>query len=146
MPRSPRHRLRCHVLVVCSLKRKRASLLCKLCYLTCVVDSILLLLHFTYGCSELENPEASDFEKIASASGSFSTLWLPSSLPLPTSFIKVLPLPQNFNRFQLPLPHPWLPGIVPQIILEDSLFAWDSSSNYPRLPGMYHRFILSNIL
>ena len=54
------------------------------------------------GCSQIENPEAPDFEKIASASGSFSTL----SLPLPTSFIKVLSLPQKINRFQLPLPHP----------------------------------------
>ena len=50
------------------------------------------------GCSQVENPEAPDFEKIASASGSFSTLSLPSSLP--TSFIKVLPLPL------LPLPLP----------------------------------------
>ena len=58
------------------------------------------------GCSQIENPEVLDFEKIASASSSFSTLSLPSSLSLPTSFIKVLPLPQKFNRFQLPLPHP----------------------------------------
>ena len=57
-------------------------------------------------CSQVENLEARDFEKIASASGSFSTLSLPSSLPLPTSFIKVLPLPRKFNRFQLPLPLP----------------------------------------
>jgi len=34
-------------------------------------------------------------------------LSLPASLlPLPASFFKVLPLPQKFNRFQLPLPHP----------------------------------------
>ena len=44
----PKYRLRCHVLVVFSVK-KMASLLCKLFYMTCVVDSILLLLllHFT---------------------------------------------------------------------------------------------------
>jgi len=27
---------------------------------------------------------------------------LPSSLPLPASFFKVLPLPQKFNRFRIP--------------------------------------------
>ena len=48
---------------------------------------------------------------ITSASSFFSTLSLPSWLPLPTSFIKVLPLPQKINRFhrfrfQLPLPLP----------------------------------------
>ena len=42
------------------------------------------------GCSQFENPEAPDFKKIASASSSFSTLLLLSSLPLPTSSIKVL--------------------------------------------------------
>ena len=70
-----------------------------------------LLLHFNpNGCSQFENPEALNFEEIASAYSSFSTLLLPSSLPLPTSFIKVLPLPQKINRFrfQLPLPHPCL--------------------------------------
>ena len=66
---------------------------------------IIIATFYPDGCSQVENPEAPDFEKIASASGSFSTL----SLPLPTSFIKVLPLPQKINRFcfQLPLPHPW---------------------------------------
>ena len=52
---------------------------------------------YSNGCSQFENPEAPDFEKIASVSSSFSTLSLPSSPPLPISFIKVLPLP-------LPLP------------------------------------------
>ena len=74
-----------------------------------------LLLHFTAnGCSQFENLEALNFEEIASASSSFSTLSLPSSLLLPTSFIKVLPLPQKINRFHrfrfqlpLPLPHTW---------------------------------------
>ena len=49
---------------------------------------------FSIPC-QVENWEAPDFEKIASASSSFSTLSLPSSLLLPTSFIKVLPLPQK---------------------------------------------------
>ena len=71
---------------------------------------IIIVTFYPDGCSQVENPEAPDFEKIASAFGSLSTLSLPSLLPLPTSFIKVLPLPQKsnrFHRFQLPLPHPW---------------------------------------
>ena len=73
----------------------------------CIIIIIIITFH-PNGCSQVENPEAPDFEKIASASGSFSTLSLPSSLPLPTSFIQVFPLPlqQKINRFQLPLPHP----------------------------------------
>ena len=67
---------------------------------------IIIVTFYPDGCSQVENPEAPDFEKIASAFGSLSTLSLPSLLPLPTSFIKVLPLPQKINRFQLPLPHP----------------------------------------
>ena len=68
---------------------------------------VIIVTFYPNGFSQVENPKAPDFEKIASASGSFSTL----SLPLPTSFIKVLPLPQKINRFhrfrfQLPLPHP----------------------------------------
>ena len=79
-----------------------------------IIIIIIIVTFYPNGCSQVENPEAPDFEKIASASGSFSTLSLPSSLPLPTSFIKVLPLPlpQKINRFHLfqlplPLPHPW---------------------------------------
>ena len=75
---------------------------------------IVIVTFYPNGCSQVENTEALDFEKIDSASSSFSTLLLPSSLPLPSSFIKVLPLPQKINRlhlfrFQLPLPlpHPW---------------------------------------
>ena len=68
---------------------------------------IIIVTFYPNGCSQVENPEALDFEKIASTSGSFSTLSLPSSLLLSTSFIKVLPLPQKINHFQLPLPHPW---------------------------------------
>ena len=59
---------------------------------------IVIVTFYPNGCSQVENPEAPDFEKIASASGSFLTL----SLPLPTSFIKVLPLPQKINCFHIP--------------------------------------------
>ena len=69
-------------------------------------NNIIIVTFYHNGCSQFENTEASDFEKIASASSSFLTFSRPSSLPLPTSFIKVLPLPQKINRFQLPLPHP----------------------------------------
>ena len=75
---------------------------------------IIIVILYLNRCSQFENTEAPDFEKIASASSSSSTLSLPSSLLLSTSFIKVLPLPQKINRFhrfrfQLPLslPHPW---------------------------------------
>ena len=51
---------------------------------------IIIVPFYPNGGSRFENPEAPDFEKIASASSSFSTLLLPSSLP--TSFIKVFPL------------------------------------------------------
>jgi len=37
--------------------------------------------------------------KNASASGFSNNQMLPSLLPLPASFFKVLPLPQKFNRF-----------------------------------------------
>ena len=70
---------------------------------------IIIVTFYPNGCSQVENPKAPDFEKIASASSSFSTLLLSSSLPLPTSFIKVLPLSQKinrFHRFQLLLPLP----------------------------------------
>ena len=77
------------------------SIPCPVCHVT-----IIIVTFHSNGCSQFENPEAPDFEKIASASSSFLTLSLPSSLPLPTSFIEVLPLPQKINRFQLPLPHP----------------------------------------
>jgi len=40
------------------------------------------------------------FMKKASASGSLKTQMLPSSLP--ASFVRVLPLPQKFNRFLFP--------------------------------------------
>ena len=73
---------------------------------------IIIVTFYPNGCSQFENPEAPDFEKIASASSSFSPLLLPSLLPLSTSSIKVLSLPQKINRFHrfqlpLPLPHPW---------------------------------------
>ena len=53
-------------------------------------NNIIIVTFYPNGCSQFENPEAPDFEKIASASSFFSTLSLPSPLPLPTSFIKVL--------------------------------------------------------
>ena len=65
---------------------------------------IIIVTFYPNSCSLFENLEVPDLEKIASASNSFLTLSLPSSLPLPTFFIKVLPLPQKINRFQLPLP------------------------------------------
>ena len=63
------------------------------------LEIILIVTFYPNDCSQFENSEAIDFEKIASASSSFSTLSLLSSLPLPTSFIKVFPLPQKINRF-----------------------------------------------
>jgi len=65
------------------------------------------------------------FMKNTSISGSSKSQMLPSSLPLPASFFKVLllPLPQKFNRFQhrfnfqLPLPHPWYSSILLQFFL-----------------------------
>jgi len=40
--------------------------------------------------------------KNASAFGSSKSQMLPSLLPFPASFFKVLPLPQKFNRFHIP--------------------------------------------
>ena len=73
-------------------------------------NNIIIVTFYPNGCSQFENPEAPDFEKSASASSSYSTLLLPSFLPLSTSFIKVLPLPPKINHFcfQLTLPYPWL--------------------------------------
>ena len=68
-------------------------------------DYIVIVAFYPNGCSQFENPEAPDFKKIASSSRSFSTLSLPSLLPLPSSFIKVLLLPQklnHFHRFRIP--------------------------------------------
>jgi len=42
--------------------------------------------------------------KIASASGLSKSQMLPSLLPLPASFFKVLPLSQKFNRFRFHIP------------------------------------------
>ena len=74
-----------------------------------IIIIIIIVTFYPNGFSQLENPESPDFEKIASVSSSFSTLSLPSALPLSTYFIKLLPLPlpQKINRFQLPLTHPW---------------------------------------
>ena len=101
-------------LIVFSVKKRQVYFVS---YLISRVLSILyyyiVVTFYPGGCSQFENPEAPVFEKNASASSSFSTLSLPSSLSLPTSFIKVLPLPQKINRFhrfhfQLLLPHPCL--------------------------------------
>jgi len=48
--------------------------------------------------------EAPCFMKNASASGSSKSQKLSSSLPLPASFFKVLPLPHKFNRFRFHIP------------------------------------------
>jgi len=71
-----------------------------------------LLLHFIpQNVARLEEAEAPCFMKNSSASTSSNSQMLPSSLSIPASFFKVLPLPQKFNRFRfqlpLPLPHPW---------------------------------------
>jgi len=50
--------------------------------------------------ARLEEAEAPCFMKNASASSSSKSQMLPSSLPLPASFFKVIPLPQKFNRFR----------------------------------------------
>ena len=73
----------------------------------------IIVTFYPNGCSQFENPEVPDFEKIASASRSFSTL----SLPLPTSFIKVLLLPQKINRFLIP-DYFLLPSTLLSIVLE----------------------------
>ena len=82
------------------------SILCPGCRFYII---IIIVTFYPNGCSQVENPEAPDFEKIASASGFFSTVSLSSSLPLPTSFIKVLPLPlpqkiNHFHRFRFHIP------------------------------------------
>ena len=63
-------------------------------------NNIIIVTFYPNGCSQFENPAAPDLKKIVSASSSFSTLSLPSSLPLPNSFIKLIPLPQKINRFR----------------------------------------------
>ena len=55
-------------------------------------NNITIVAFYPNNCSQFENPETPYLEKIASASSSFSTLSLPSSLPLLTSLIKALPL------------------------------------------------------
>ena len=66
---------------------------CRFCIITIIV------IFYPNGCCQFKNPEASDSEEIASTSSSFSTLTLPSSFPLLTSFIKVLALSAKINRF-----------------------------------------------
>ena len=67
----------------------------------CRFNIIIIVTLYPNGCSQFQNPEAPDFEKIASAFSSFSTLSLPSLLSLPISFSKMLllPLPQKLTAF-----------------------------------------------
>ena len=69
-----------------------------------------------------------DFEKIASAFGSFSTLSLPSSLPLPTSFIKALPLPRKIHCFRFHIPDTKLLQI--RIIKTNFILIWINLIRY----------------
>ena len=72
---------------------------------------IIIVAFYPNDCSQFQNPEATDFEKIASAFSSFSTLSVPSSLPLPTNFFhQSASASKKINCFQLPLllPHPCL--------------------------------------
>jgi len=62
-----------------------------------VIHESFLLYFILKIVARLGEAEAPCFMKNASASGSSKSQMLPSSLPLP----------QKFNRFQLPLPHPW---------------------------------------
>ena len=66
----------------------------KFCAHCCVPrNNIIIVAFYPNGCRQFENPEAPDFEKIASASSSFLALLLPNSLPFPTSYIEVFLLP-----------------------------------------------------
>jgi len=72
----------------------------KLC--THIVKHESFLLYFISKIvARLEKAEAPCFMKNASASGSSKSQMLPSSLP--ASFFKMLPLPQKFNRFHIPV-------------------------------------------
>jgi len=64
-----------------------------------VIHESFLLYFIPKIVTRLEEAEASRFMKNASASGSSKSQMLPSSLPFPASFFKVLSLPQKFNRF-----------------------------------------------
>jgi len=74
----------------------------KLCTLIVIHESFLLYF-IPKIAARLEEAEAPRFKKNASASGSSKSQMLASSLPLPASFFKVLPLPQKFNRFRIPV-------------------------------------------
>jgi len=63
------------------------------------IHEFFLLYFITKIVARLEEAEAPCFMKNASASGSSKSQILLSSLPLPASFFKLLPLPQKFNRF-----------------------------------------------
>jgi len=55
-------------------------------------------------CSQVRGSGSIMFYENASASDSSKSQMLPSSLPLPASFFKVLPLPQKLNRFRFHIP------------------------------------------
>jgi len=71
-----------------------------------VIHESFLLYFIPKIVAMLEEAKAPCFMK--NTSGSSKSQMLPSMLPLPASFFKVLPLRQKFNRFQLPFPHPCL--------------------------------------
>ena len=58
---------------------------------------IIIVTFYPNGCCKFENPEAPDFEKIASASSSFSTLLLP--LPAPFQHFRFQTLSSKCFRF-----------------------------------------------
>jgi len=68
----------------------------KLCTHIVIYESFLLYF-IPEIVTRLEEAEAPCFMKNASASVSSKSQMLPSSLPLPASYFKVLPLPQKFN-------------------------------------------------
>jgi len=76
-----------------------------------VIHESFLLYFISKIVAKIEEAEVPCFKKNASStSGSSKSQMLPSPLPLPASFFKVLPLLQKFNRFhrfrfQLTLPH-----------------------------------------
>jgi len=65
-----------------------------------VIHESFLVYFISKIAARLEEAEAPCFMKNTTASGSSKSQMLPSSLPLPASFFKVLlhPLSQNFNR------------------------------------------------
>jgi len=86
------NKLRTHIVIHESMNKLRTHI---------VIHESFLLYFIPKIVARLKEVEASCFIKNASASGFPKCQMLPSSLPLPGSFFKVLslPLPQKFNRF-----------------------------------------------